>query len=326
MDFKDYYQILGVSRDASQDDIQKAYRKLARKFHPDVNKDAGAETRFKELNEAAEVLKDPQKRAKYDRFGSDWNARQQGGAAPPGFEQFDFGGAPFGFDQAGTQGFSSFFEMLFGNHPNGGGPGAPGGPFRSTRGRPSRRPADWSERGADQEATITLTLEQAAHGGRHEIAVDSQRGERKAFAVQIPPGIRPGKRIRLAKRGEAGSGGAEAGDLYLRVELAPHPRFRLEGDDLHTHLVVSPWEAALGGEVRLRTLAGEVTLRVPAGSSSGRRIRLRGRGFPRGDGEMGDLYAEIRIAVPEQLGPRERELYEELARVSSFDPRTEAKT
>jgi curved DNA-binding protein len=320
VDFKDYYQILGVARDASQDEIQKAYRKLARKYHPDVNKEPGAETRFKELNEAAEVLKDPEKRAKYDRFGSAWNARQQGGSPPPGFEQFDFdfGGIPFGgFEPGNAQGFSNFFEMLFGSGARSG----PGGPFRSARGRPGRRPADWSERGADQEASITLTLEQAARGGRQEISVDGTRGERRGYAVQIPPGIRPGKRIRLAKRGEPGSGGGEAGDLYLRVELAPHPRFRLEGDDLHTHLLVTPWEAALGGDVRLRTLDGEVTVRVPPGSSSGRRIRLRGRGFPRGEGEAGDLYAEIRVAVPEQLGPRERELYEELSRVSSFDPR-----
>ena len=326
MDYKDYYAVLGVERDASQDDIQKAYRKLARKLHPDVNKNANAEAKFKEINEANEVLKDPDKRAKYDRFGQAWKAREQGGAPPPGWENvrfegfegggFDFGG--LGGAGGGANGFSSLFEMLFGNQ----GAGGPR-PGRGGRGRPAGRgPGAGEERGADQEASITLTLEQALHGGRQDITVANQFGERRSYTVQIPPGIRPGKRIRLTGKGEPGSGGAPAGDLYMRVELAPHDRFKLDGDDLSTTLVVNPAEAALGGEARLRTLGGEITVRVPPGSSSGRRIRLRGRGFPKADGEAGDLLAEIRIEVPTHLTPRERELYEQLAEAAKARPHT----
>lgn len=321
MQYKDYYATLGVPKDSSQEDIQKAYRKLARKYHPDVNKDAGAEAKFKDIAEAYEVLKDPGKRSKYDRYGSAWNAAQQhGGAPPPGFEEFDFnfgpGGAPGGFDWdfgTGPSGFSSFFEMLFG--------GARSGGARGGRGR-AARPERFSTGGADHEATIQLALADAARGGQREISLqDPTTGESRRYRVTIPAGIRPGQRIRLAGRGGKGVGGGEAGHLYLKVELQTDPRFRLEGSDLHTVVPVTPWEAALGGEVSVQTLEGPLTVRIPAGSSSGRKIRLRGKGFPERGGGHGDLYAEIRVVVPENLTEDERRLFERLAETSRFRPR-----
>ncbi len=321
MDYKDYYSTLGIGKGASKDEIQRAYRKLARKFHPDINKGSEAESRFKEINEAYEVLKDPEKRSKYDRFGSAWKQAQRTGAPPPGFEdifsQFGFGPAGPGFGGQGTridfdvgdEGFSSFFEMLFGSGgPRGSGP-RPSGPVRPGKGR-------------DHEAKITLPLEEAGRGGKREITLtDPSTGRRKTLRVTIPRGIRPGQKIRLAGQGESPAGAGRAGDLYLTVDLLPHPNLRLKGSNLHTYLPITPWEAALGGQAKVRTLDGEVTVKIPAGSSSGRRIRLRGRGFPTANGDRGDLLAEIRIVLPETLSERDRELYEELAKVSDFDPR-----
>jgi curved DNA-binding protein len=318
MEFKDYYATLGVAKDASQEEIQRAYRKLARKYHPDVNKEPGAEDTFKDLGEAYEVLKDPEKRAKYDRYGSAWKAAQQsGGTPPPGYEDiwFDFNREP---EEAfsGFSGFSSFFEQLFGSGTRRGGTrggrgaGTPGGTW------------EWTLPGADQEARLVLTLEEAAHGGEREISLtEPETGQTKSFLVKIPAGVRPGQRIRLAKQGGKGTGGAPAGDLYLLVELAPHARFRLDGKDLYTTLSVSPWEAALGTQVRLQTLKGMVNVRVPAGSSSGRKIRLKGKGLPDSRSGPGDLYAELRIVVPQSLTDQERRLFEELAEASQFRPR-----
>ena len=327
MEYKDYYASLGVSKDASQDDIQKAYRKLARKFHPDVNKDPGSENRFKEIGEAYEVLKDPEKRKKYDQFGSAWKVRQQTGAPPPGWEdiRWDFGeGGDF---DLGGSGFSSFFENLFGGAAAGpGGRGRPGGARVrwSTGGRPGAGAGGgaWSQPGTDTEARLPVTLEEAVRGGSREITLsDAQTGERNTLAVKIPAGVRPGQRIRLAGKGQPGFGGGAPGDLFLRVELEPHPRFRVEDGDLFVTLPVTPWEAALGGEAEVETLEGPVRVRIPPGSSSGRRIRLRGKGLPKPGGEPGDLYAEIRIVLPETLSERERELYRELAQASSVPPR-----
>ncbi len=324
MEYKDYYDTLGVSRGASKDEIQKAYRKLARKYHPDVNKDPEAEARFKEINEAYEVLKDPDKRKKYDRFGSAWKQARQTGSPPPGWEgvQFDFGdlggggrgfrfeGGPGGF---GASGFSDFFEMLFGGgggfHP-GAGPGAGAGP-RAPR----------SRSGADQEARITLTLEEAARGGNREITLTDPGGERKTLSVKIPPGVQPGGRIRLSGQGSAGPGGGPSGDLYLKVDVAPHPKLRLQGSDLHTTVPIAPWEAVLGGRATVPTLNGSETIKIPPGTSSGQRVRLRNKGFPRRGGEAGDLYAELRIVVPDEPSNRERELYEKLRDAADFEPR-----
>ena len=335
MEYKDYYATLGVKKDASQEDIQKAYRKLARKFHPDVNKAPEAELKFKEVGEAYEVLKDPDKRQKYDQFGSDWKRAQQTGAPPPGwenfrwdfgqggqggggFEGFDFGGMG---DMGGGEGFSSFFEMLFGDAARGrrggrrrGGPagagfGGGGGGFGGGS-------------GADTEATIQLSVEEAVRGGSREITlVDPATGQRRTLSVRIPEGIRPGQRIRLAGQGQTGSDGAPAGDLFLRVELEPDPRFRIEGSDLHTTVPVTPWEAALGGEAEVETPQGRLRVRIPPGSSSGRKIRLRGKGLAQAGGargDKGDLLAELRIVVPEHLTERERALFEQLAADSEF--------
>lgn len=334
MDYKDYYSTLGLKKDASQDDIQKAYRKLARKFHPDVNKDPQAEVKFKEIGEAYEVLKDPDKRKKYDQFGSAWTRAQQGGGPPPGwegipfdFEGFDFGGLGGrggGFQGGGAEGFSSFFEMLFGaGGPAGrrarGGAGA-GGPagFGGVGGMGGRGRG----RGGDTEATIQISLEEAVRGGTREITVsDPSTGQRQTLSVRIPEGVRAGQKIRLAGKGQPSFDGSPAGDLLLKIEILPDPRFRVEGSDLHTTVPVTPWEAALGGEAEVETPTGRLRVRIPAGSSSGRKIRLRERGLSAGGGAKGDLFAEIRIMVPEQLSDRERALFEELAEASGFRAR-----
>ena len=325
MDYKDYYATLGVKKDAGQEEIQKAYRKLARKYHPDVNKDPKAELKFKEIGEAYEVLKDPEKRQKYDQFGSAWNRARQTGAPPPGWENvhFDFGGGGFDFGDLGGMGggsdrFSSFFEMLFG----GGGPGA-------RRGAGAAGPGGFggfgSQAGGNSEATLPLTLEEALRGGMREISLtDPNTGQRRNLSVKIPAGVRSGQKIRLAGQGGPGFGGGGPGDLLLKIEIQPDPRFRVEGSDIHTTVAVSPWEAALGGEAEVETPAGPVRVRIPAGSSSGRKIRLRGRGLSQAGGEKGDLLAEIRIMVPEQLTDRERELYEQLAEASEMRLRENA--
>lgn len=317
MDYKDYYATLGVKKDASQDDIQKAYRKLARKYHPDVNKDPAAEVKFKELGEAYEVLKDTDKRKKYDQFGTHWKRAQQGGGPPPGYEGFDFGGFDFsgfggGAGGGGPEGFSSFFEMLFGS----GGPGGAGG-RRAPRGAGRGR-----ARGGDTEATIQLTLDEAVRGGTREITLsDAETGQRMTLSVRIPEGIRPGQKIRLAGKGQPGFDGSPAGDLLLKVEVLPDSRFRIEGSDIHTTVPVAPWEAALGGEAEVETPTGPVRVRIPAGTSSGRKIRLRERGLSAPGGTKGDLFAEFRIVVPEQLSERERSLFEQLAEASEFRAR-----
>jgi len=324
MNYKDYYKTLGVAKKASQDEIQKAYRKLARKLHPDVNKSDGAETRFKEINEAYEALKDPEKRSQYDRFGSAWQQAQTTGGPPPGFEDiFGFGG-PGGtrveFSGA-PSGFSSFFDMLFG-----GAGGGAGGPRQQASwpagGWPGGQAPRGPSRGQDREAQIRLTLEEAARGGSRELQIsDPETGQTRKLRVKIPAGVRPGQRIRLANQGGPAPPGGKRGSLYLKIELLPHPRYRLEGSDLMATLPLSPWEAALGGKVSVDTLEGERTVRIPPGSSSGRKIRLRGLGFPGPGGANGDLYAELKILVPEALTDREKELFSELAEESPFEAR-----
>ncbi|GAA0641594.1 DnaJ C-terminal domain-containing protein [Streptomyces thermocarboxydovorans] len=306
---RDYYEVLGVPRTADRDEIQRAYRTLARRYHPDINKDPGAEERFKEINEAFSVLSDPKQRARYDRFGEDfrkvpedWEERVAAGAgAGSGFRWTTAGGprvryATSGFDTEGID-----IDDLFGS-------------FFGGAGR-MRVP------GADQEAELPLTVEEAYRGGRRTVTLAGPSGQRR-YEVDVPPGVTDGQRIRLAGEGGRGSGGAPAGDLYLRVRIKPHPRFRLDGRDVHVELEVTPWEAALGATVPVPTPSGATAkVTVPAGSSSGRRLRLRGEGMPGPHGANGDLYAELRIMVPPRLSDRERELWEELAAVSAFDPR-----
>ena len=301
--FRDYYDTLGVSRDASADEIKSAYRKLARKYHPDVNKEPDAEDRFKEISEAYEVLRDPEKRARFDRLGASWRSGQD----VSGAEGFDFNGGGFrdvrvDFGEGGD--FSDFFEGLFGSRMGSRGGGGFGGrPF-----------GGFSTRGADHEATLELTLEEAARGGRRKITL----GNGRDYEVEIPPGVRDGQHIRLAGEGAGGAGGGPPGDLFLRVRLKPHTRFRVEGNDLHTDLPVTPWEAALGATVEVPTLGGTSRVKVPAGSSCGRKLRLRGQGMP-----GGDLYAAVSIKVPKKLSRDERKLFEELAEKSKFNPRRE---
>lgn len=329
LEYKDYYASLGVDRKAPSSEIQKAYRRLARKFHPDVNKTPEAESRFKEISEAYEVLKNDEKRAKYNQFGSAWKQAQQGGGQGAGFEDIfsSFRGGSAGGGQGGRvdfggdggEGFSSFFDALFGAAQAGGGR-ASGGGWQSAGG-PRRPPAA----GADQESRLPLSLEEAASGGTREITIaDAATGRRKTLRVKIPAGIRAGKRIRLSGQGGQSPTGGKRGDLYLKIELLPSARFRLDGETLRTTLDVAPWEAALGGEAEVETLGGRVRVRVPAGSSTGRKIRLRGKGFPIAGGDAdaaGDLIAELRIVVPSELTDEERDLYNQLSAVSSFRPR-----
>ena len=307
---RDFYEVLGVPRTADRDEIQQAYRTLARRYHPDVNKDPEAEERFKEINEAFSVLSDPEQRARYDRFGEDfrkvpedWEERVGAGAgAGSGFRWTTGGGPRVRYSTAGFEGEGVDVDDLFGSLFGGAGR--------------MRVP------GADQEAELPLTVEEAYRGGRRTVTLAGPSGQRR-YEVDVPPGTIDGQRIRLAGEGGRGSGDdAPAGDLYLRVRIQPHPEFRLDGRDVHVRLPVTPWEAALGATVPVPTPSGATAkVTVPAGSSSGRRLRLRGEGMPGPRGANGDLYTELRIMVPPRLSDRERELLEELAAVSSFDPR-----
>lgn len=315
--YKDYYKLLGVDRNASQEEIQKAYRKLARKYHPDVNKDSGSEQKYQEINEAYEVLKDPDKRQRYDNLGMNWEAGQDF-SPPPGYQDFQGGHVHFGgFDgQEGFGGFSDFFNMLFGDFGFGGGRGQRGrtATFFGDEGGPSMRG------GGDQEASIELTLEDAAEGGVKQIALEQPGKGRKTLEVRIPAGVTEGQKIRLAGQGAPGMDGTP-GDLYLKVHLKEHPRFSLEGHNLRTTLRLAPWEAALGAEVPVKTLNGEVQMKIPAGTQGGQVFRLKGKGMPRRKGAPGDLFVAVRISLPKKLSDRERDLFEELARVSRFRPR-----
>jgi curved DNA-binding protein len=330
--YQDYYETLGVQRDVSQEAIRAAYRKLARKYHPDVNKTAEAEERFKRVGEAYEVLSDPDKRKRYDALGADWKAGQEF-TPPPGWEQYfggsarrqtggnggfrfdvfgDFGESPFG-------GFSDFFETLF------------GGAGFGTRGagrRRSRREPEFAEGGGlDQEAEITISLEEAYRGCTKTLTLESvspaegSRRESRTLELRIPPGTNDGQKLRLRGQGARYGGSASAGDLYLRVNIAPHPLFRLQEADLEIEAPVTPWEAALGARIEVPLLEGKASLRLQPGTQSGQRLRLRGKGYPRRGGGQGDLYVRVRIEVPKDLSARERELFEALARASTFRPR-----
>jgi curved DNA-binding protein len=314
---RDYYDALGVSRTASTEEIQRAYRKLARQYHPDVNRDPGAEERFKEISEAYSVLSDPDTRRRYDRFGPDF--RQ----IPEGYEDYVSVDRTAGRRSAGGApgGGQVWVDSNIGGRDRGGGFG-PGGiniddlfsDFFASRG------ASGPIAGADQEAELELSVEDAYRGGTRRITL-SGAGEPVSFEVHIPAGVTEGQRIRIAGQGGQGSRGGTAGDLYLVVRIAPHPRYRVNGRDISVDLPLAPWEGALGATVSVATPSGEAKVRVPAGSSTGRRLRLRGEGMPNPRGTPGDLYAEVKIMVPRQLTKRERELFEALRRDSTFDPR-----
>lgn len=343
---KDYYQVLGVKRDASDDEIKKAYRKLARKFHPDLNPgDKTAEEQFKVLQEAYDVLADAENRKLYDQYGENWRAVKSGaGAPPPGWEQaqrstrqtgtrgggFDFNDFDFSRYRstgAGAEGFDIFEEMF-------------GGGFG--RGRATR-----SGRGRDIEAELELSLEEAHRGGRRTLQMQVNEacptcggsgvkdgkvcetcggaGEvvrPKTIDANIPAGVRDGATLRLRGQGGTGSNGNEPGDLYLHLRIRPHPMFTVKGDDLETELAVAPWEAVLGAKVEAPTIDGKVELTIPAGAKSGQRLRLRGQGLNKRGGGRGDEYVRLKIVVPHDVNAEERRLYEELQRVSRFQPRS----
>ena len=294
LSYTDYYEVLGVPRDADQDAIRRAYRKLARKYHPDLNSDSDAEERFKELGEAYEVLSDAEKRQRYDRLGARWREVEQ--EAPE--ESFEHFFAEQGFADDRAEFGEDLFEALFG--------------ARSGR-------ASGPQRGRDREARLDLSLEDALAGGRRRLTLDGRE-----VTVNFPAGVRDGQLIRLAGQGGEGRGGGPPGDLFLRVALKPHPRFRRRGDDdLDLEVSITPSQAALGTTVDVETPSGTARVRVPAGSSSGRRLRLRGRGLPKRGGGSGDLHAIVKIVVPKELSERQRELYEQLAQTVSPDPREE---
>lgn len=320
MEFKDYYKTLGVARDASVDDIKSAYRKLARKYHPDVSKEPDAEARFKELGEASEVLRDPEKRAAYDAAGSQWERqRAAGGAGPQGFQPPPGWDAGFEFsgrgddDPFGGADHSDFFEALFGRAAR----GARGGPRR-----------DPSMPGQDHHAKVVIDLEDAFHGAQRSISLrmpefdDEGRGvmRERTLDINIPKGIREGQHLRLAGQGGPGLGSGAAGDLFLEIVFKPHPRFRVDGRDLYVDLPLAPWEAALGASVPVATPDGEVTLTVPPGSTAGRKLRLKGRGIP--GQAAGDLYAVLSIALPPAQGAAAQAAYTAFgAAFGGFDPR-----
>ena len=292
---RDFYEALGVSRDASADDIRRAYRKLARRYHPDVNGAPDAEERFKEVSEAYEVLGDPEKRSRYDRFGGAWQH------APDGADGFEGIRVEYGDGD-----LSDLFGTFFG-----------AGDFGSAPRNGAGADFAFAARGADQEAVLDLSLEEAARGVRRSLRLAGGR----SYEVNVPAAALDGQLVRLAGRGGEGVGGGPPGDLYLRIRIKPHRRFRLDGRDLHVELPVAPWEAALGATVDVPTLDGSAKVKVPAGSSSGRRLRLRAKGYPASGGGRGDLYATLKLRVPRDLSDRERALFEQLAQASSFDPR-----
>ncbi len=305
MQYKDYYQILGVSRNANQDEIKRAYRKLARKYHPDVSKEKEAEHRFKEVGEAYEVLKDPQKRATYEQLGTHWRAGEEF-RAPPGFNSnFDFSGSEF----------SDFFDSLFGD--------------RRTPGRHSTRRSPFRRTGKDQHTKIAITLEEAYQGSTRtlQVQVPEMESNRQIYTkthtlnVKFPPGIIQGQKIRLSGQGSVGMGGGPNGDLYLEIEFQPHRLYRAEGRDIYMTLPITPWEAALGSTMAVPTLGGKVEMKIQAGSQSGQNLRLKGRGFP--GKPPGDHYILLQIVTPKANTEKARAFYRKMAQELPFNPRAD---
>jgi curved DNA-binding protein len=320
MQYRDYYQVLGVPRDASDKDIKRAYRRLARENHPDLNPDnPKAEERFKEINEAQEVLTDPEKRRKYDQLGSQWHQWQNMGGDPNGFDfsqwfasggggrpqgrsYSNMGGSTFG---GGAGGFSDFFESIFG--------GAPQTQYRRTQ---TRQAHMGHRRGQDYEQPLEITLEEAFHGTRRVLDTSTGRLE-----VKIPAGVRTGSKVRVSGKGAPGMGQGAAGDLFLKIKIVSHPVFERKGDDLSCDVSVDLYTAVLGGQVRVPTMSGDVNLRIPPETQSGRAFRLRGRGMPllRDPDRRGDLFARVNVVLPDDLSERERELFRELADLRESD-------
>lgn len=302
--YQDYYKLLGVERTASAEEISKAFKKLARKYHPDLNPgDKKAEEEFKKINEAYEVLKDPEKRKLYDQLGPNWQHGQQfNGNQGFGNMHFDFNGQNMG----GEADFSDFFESIFGNGGRGAGAGFGGFTQRPRRGR-------------DVEAELPLTLQEVMEGGKRQVTLQMPEGP-KTLNVNVPQGIRDGAKLRLAGQGDPSASGGQPGDLFLRVRYMPDKNFKVDGENLHYDLQVAPWEATLGARVEIPTLDGHVELKIPAGSSSGRKFRLRGKGLGT-PAKRGDMLVKVMVDVPASLDDKERELWEQLADISKFKPR-----
>jgi curved DNA-binding protein len=311
VEFRDYYEIMGVDRNATQDEIKRAYRKLARKYHPDINKDADAEEKFKEMGEAYEVLKDPEKRAAYDQLGQSYKSGQDF-TPPPGWDAgFEFSGG--GFEgAAGSAAFSDFFETLFGH-----------GGFAAGRGQAG----GFHARGQNHHAKILIDLEDAIHGATRTITlqvpeVDLQghvQTRTRTLNVNIPKGVKQGQQIRLAGQGAPGVGQGGKGDLYLEIEFRPHSFYHVEGHDIYLDLPVTPWEAALGGTVKVPTPSGIVEMKIPPGSSSGKKMRLKGRGIPAKT--AGDFYVVLKISLPEANSDKAKALYQQMQSELNFNPR-----
>jgi curved DNA-binding protein len=319
MEYKDYYKILGVERGATQDEIKRAYRKLARTFHPDVNKAADAEAKFKEAGEAYEVLKDPEKRAAYDELGANWKQGQEFRPPPNWDAGFEFSGG--GYTNADASQFSDFFEQMFGGMRGGaaGFGGRGGGGFAGHR--------EFHAQGQDHHAKIEIDLRDAFEGAKRAITlrvpdVDAEGHvtvKDRTLNVTIPKGVREGQSIRLAGQGSPGMGKGPPGDLYLEVRFAPDPLYRVDGKDLYLDLPVAPWEAALGASVKVPTPEGPVMLKVPPGSTKGRTMRLKGRGLP--GKPPGDLHAVLKIVLPPADTDKAKEVYKNMERELPFDPR-----
>ena len=320
-EFKNYYEILGVAPTASASEIKKAFRDLARKHHPDVAKDKrDGGSRFKEINEANEVISDPDKRQKYDELGANWNHPERQTAQPRSGGYPDGGDDGSEFHFAGT-GFSDFFEQFFGRHGN-----PAGGSGRMRPDAFDSESKSFPQNGQDVEADILVTLDEVLHGAERTIRQqrrDPRSGETttQTLRVKIPPGVRVAQLIRLAGKGRAGRGGGAAGNLYLRVTFAEHPEFRVQGTNLYHELELAPWEAVLGTTVRIPTLDGTVSLRIPPDTISGREFRLRGMGLPINPGTRGDLHAIVSIQVPANSTPEQRGLWGQLAAKTTFNPR-----
>jgi len=314
MEFKDYYEVMGVKRDATQDEIKRVYRKLARKYHPDVSKEPEAEKRFKEVGEAYEVLKDPEKRTAYDQLGANWQQGQDFRPPPDWDQGFEFHGG--GYTGANAEQFSDFFESLFGRG---------GGGYQRTY----TRGGGYDMRGEDTHAKVVIDLDDAYSGATRALGLKhSEVGpdgrpqlKERTLNVRIPKGVRQGQHIRLAKQGSPGIGKGEPGDLYLEVEFRPHPLYRVEGRDVYLDLPMAPWEAALGAKVKVPTPAGPVDMKIPPNSAAGRKLRLKGKGIPAK--QPGDFYVVLQIALPPANDERAREAYEAFRKAfESYNPRS----
>lgn len=312
MEYKDYYKIIGIDRKATQTEIKRAYRKLARKYHPDVSKEANADEKFKELGEAYEVLKDPEKREAYDQLGENWKAGQQGFKPPPEWQDnFDFGGS--GYAQGSTHDYSSFFEDLFG------GAGARGSNFHAGGAQTG---------GENRRAKVMIDLEDSINGATRSFVlqmpeIDPQGrviNKQRTLSVKIPKGIKAGQTIRLAKQGGPSVGNIPAGDLLLEVAFNEHNLYKVEGKDIYLNLPATPWEMALGAKIEVPTPMGKVGMKIPENSQQGRKLRLKGRGLPGKD--AGDFFVVLQVSIPPSSDPKAKALYEKMQNELDYNPRS----